>query len=250
MKVLISSLGESPGVITGVIDTLEAEEEIRIDEVVTISTESDDTKKVIKIFEEEVKDYYNNSFVYRCEAIEELQIKEHAITPFMKKVCKWFRYYRNHNADIYVSLAGGRKTMSAIMMFCAQLYGAKMLFHLQVPKEIEMEGHYRYFKNIRDNPTKRRQALHPCDPSVKSSFQYGKDVFLIRVPFIDLSPFLENFVEILNGSVRKDSSSYSIAKELLLKSGLIQIEDEKIIPVGLGKNLLEALVSCQASSVA
>jgi CRISPR-associated protein Csx14 len=143
----------------------------------------------------------------------------------MEEVCKQIRTYRYRNFDIYISLAGGRKTMSALMCLSAQIYGAKMLLHVIVPPWIEQDGMIDILE--RKSKDEQKEILHPSQ----------EDVSLVRLPFISLFPMLEEIQEALNSETIQNKE----VKEMLLTNGLIEVMEDKCVSTEMGKKLLEIL---------
>ncbi|MDW8241519.1 MAG: CRISPR-associated ring nuclease, partial [Acidobacteriota bacterium] len=69
--ILISSLGESPAVVTEAIDKLEHEEGIQFTQVITLGTNENDVRIGAKILSEHIPTHYNKrNIVYLHQAIE------------------------------------------------------------------------------------------------------------------------------------------------------------------------------------
>jgi len=59
---------------------------------------------------------------------------------FMRKAAAIIHGELSSGNEVYLSVAGGRKTMSAAMALLGQLYGVKSLLHLLVNPELERDG--------------------------------------------------------------------------------------------------------------
>ncbi len=124
MNVLISSLGESPAVVTETVDALEREEKIEIDQVITIGTSEWSVDLSQDVLRQEFKCFQGAQIAYIPNQISAKDLlSEEAHLEFLDTVATNLKAYQFANK--YLSLAGGRKTMSAIMTIAAQIYGAK-----------------------------------------------------------------------------------------------------------------------------
>jgi len=62
-------------------------------------------------------------------------------------------------SQVYLSLAGGRKTMSAVMAVLGCIYRAKAIIHVLVPPEVERKGHIDVLEKL--SPEERGEVMHP-----------------------------------------------------------------------------------------
>jgi CRISPR-associated Csx14 family protein len=205
MNVLISSLGESPAVITETVDALEREERIHIDQVITIGTSEWTVWLSQDVLREEfahLRITYMNDGVKAQELITEADHLD-----YLHRVATWLRAYQEQS--VYLSLAGGRKTMSAIMTIAAQIYGVRMLCHIvPLDEELERLGEIRTWWELPEE--KRKEVLHPSADKVR----------LVRLPLLSLFPLLDDLLLGLQGQTNIAPQ----ALQLLEKSGLVQQE--------------------------
>lgn len=111
-----------------------------------------------------------------------------AVVEFMQEACAALRDFRIKRWKVYASIAGGRKTMSALLTLAVQFYGAQWLFHVLVEDpEIEKGGHISVLRNLPDEY--RNRYLHPPVGAIK----------LVHLPFIGLFPLLNDVVAALKG---------------------------------------------------
>jgi CRISPR-associated protein Csx14 len=143
---------------------------------------------------------------------------------FLTAVATQLRAYQF--ANVYLSLAGGRKTMSALMAIAAQIYGAKMLCHIvPLDKELERLGEIRTWASLPRQVQQR--VLHPPADQVR----------LVRLPLISLFPLLHDFLRLLQGHADADAK----AMRLLENSGLIEHEKGQIRRTQSGEQLYVVL---------
>lgn len=168
MRVLISLLGLSPGVVTGAYYALfhgwGIEEPIKVDKVVTLTTNWPGARRL----EEEIARELNQ---WRAEKGIEVQYDttcrervesddlndENSVTEFREKITRLLREtYRDD--EIYLVVAGGRKSMAALAAVAAQLYGRGVqgMYHLHVDRELEDDGSADRFWRL---DRKRRQEV-------------------------------------------------------------------------------------------
>jgi CRISPR-associated protein Csx14 len=224
-NVLISTLGESPAVVTEALDILSGRR-ITIHEVILLTTTDHDAKDSLDLLREHIfaySDYYNikNVNPIQIGAYDDIN-SEGAVIEFMETACDQLRDMRKRGWDVYVSIAGGRKTMSALMTLAVQIYGAKELFHIIVD-DPELERKSRIDKLLHYNEKEQKDILHPDISKITC----------ISMPFIGLFPWITDIVKTLKG----ETEDRGEIKELLCSNGLI--EDNN--PTILGKRFLDIL---------
>ncbi len=206
-KVLLATLGESPAVITEAIDRLK-KEGISIDYVVIITTKDTYATSSLELLYKHIPEYYNGKVELHNTRILETFYdvdSDTAAIEFMNQACDVLRVYRKMGWEVYVSIAGGRKTMSALLALAVQFYGAQRLFHVLVEDPVlEQEGHISKLQNKRREEQTR--VLHPPMEQIK----------LVNLPFIGLFPLLGDIIAGLKGSLVR-----SEVKGLLEQNGLL-----------------------------
>ncbi len=161
MLVLIASLGRAPGVITGTVDAL-IDEGLRPGRVYIATTRdsviwSDCIPLLMKEFEKRYR-----GIEFRCEEIvtEKPDIYDEKDTAeFARKAAAVIARETKIGNDVYISLAGGRKTMSAVMALLGQIYGVKAILHLLVDEELERKGVISKLKELPEE--EKEMVLHP-----------------------------------------------------------------------------------------
>lgn len=224
MNVLISSLGESPAVVTETVDALEREERIKINQVITVGTNEWSVQLSQEVLKEEFHRFDGGRIHYIPDGIsgQELLTEDDHVN-YLSNVAKWLRSYQNQN--VYLSLSGGRKTMSALFTIAAQIYGAKMLCHI-IPEDDELErlGEIHTWSNL---PFEEQQlVLHPPPEKVK----------LVRLPLVSLFPMMNDFLKALQGEMGDPK-----AVELLESSRLVQREHGEIKRTPIGDQLFKVI---------
>ncbi|HXH13088.1 MAG TPA: CRISPR-associated ring nuclease [Alphaproteobacteria bacterium] len=229
MNVLISSLGESPAVITETVDAVEREEHIRIDRVVTIGTREWSVELSQEALQEEFMCFEGGRITYLPLQIEGRDLlRETDHLEFLHAVATQLRMYRF--ADTYLSLAGGRKTMSALMAIAAQIYGARMLCHIiPLDEELERQGEIQIWHTLPQ--AEQQRILHPPAEKVR----------LVRLPLISLFPLLQDFLRALQGQMDVEPQ----AVRLLHDSGLIWREAGMLKRTPSGEQLYAVLADIE-----
>ncbi len=165
--VLISTLGESPGVVTSAVHYYEKirQELIRFERVVVVAPNNDEIRcNCYDLLQRQpcLKNRlsYKNFEAYDVKDQNDLKV-------FMKKMKDVVKECINDGHQIYLNLAGGRKVMSGALLLLAQLYHIKEIFHLSIlddhlDQEIEQYGEWRKLNTLKhDNPEKYDRILYP-----------------------------------------------------------------------------------------
>lgn len=230
-KILVATLGETPQVVTEAIDVLKAVKGIEIEEVVTVSTKG--CKKVDmaqELLREDINRTYGNKIVYYNWPTDFEDVDDQwANIGFMKIVCSVLLHYKG--SERYVSIAGGRKTMSALMTLAVQMYGANGLYHVLVDEnDISAKADIDYLTGDLDEETKKR-IFHPPTEKLK----------LIELPFISLFPYISEFLKVLKGEKSEDLK----VEKILLETGLVKKDKDKLIATPLGNQVKQIIEDIQ-----
>ena len=222
--VLLASLGLSPAVVTETVDAL-LDEGVRLKRVYVFTTSLDDIwNECIPLLMEEFGRRYPD---IRLICKEFTTIKKDDIyneednAEFMRKVGAVMAFERSEGNEIYISMAGGRKTMSAAMALLGQLYGAKAIVHVLVPEEIERKGYIKTLKSL--PPKERERVMHPSREVRR----------LVIFPVIAIPWSVDEVMKALSGK----GASEEVLK-ILKSSGLL---DEEGKPTRAGELILRVL---------
>lgn len=223
-NILFISLGRSPAVVPETLDAL-MDKGIYIKRTYLITT-SDEIilNKCIPLIQEDFKDHYKPKKMklspWQCILSSSDIYTEKDNLELMIKVSGIFKKEKGNN--IYISMAGGRKTMSAAMALLAQIYGARAITHVLVPSEIEKKGNIFQLEKL--SKEGREQIFHP------------EEKRLIFFPVIGISWMLDDMIKALQGiqitSIRKE------VREILIENGLL---DDNYKPTPLGEQLFKLL---------
>jgi len=215
-NVLIATLGESPAVVTEAIDSLNRRG-IKIGIVVLLTTSDASAKKSVDLLCNHILIHYQGSYAVSSSihAYRDVDSDEAAIE-FMTQACSILRQYRLKGDNVYVCIAGGRKTMAALMTLAVQIHGATELFQVLVD-DPELEEKGSIMSLIHLPREEQKDILHP-DPS---------KVKVIRLPFIGLFPWIDLILKALQGGAETPRD----VEELLRSNELID-EEGKPTPIG------------------
>jgi CRISPR-associated protein Csx14 len=229
-KILIATLGETPQVVTEAIDALKEIKGIEINEVVTVSTKGWKVDIAQELLREDIDRNYGNKIVYYNRPTDFEDVDDQwANIGFMKIVCSVLLHYKG--SERYVSIAGGRKTMSALMTLAVQMYGANGLYHVLVDeKDISANVDVDYLTGDLDEEAKRR-IFHPPTNKLK----------LIELPFISLFPYISEFLKVLSGEKPEDLTP----EKILLETGLVKKDKSKVAITPLGSQVKQLIEEIQ-----
>jgi len=219
-NVLIATLGESPAVVTEALDVLK-NRRIPIHEVVLLTTIDSAAEESLNLLTGHLSAAGIGVHPVQVEAYKDIDTDE-AVMEFMEVACNQLRDMQKRGWNVYVSVAGGRKTMSALMTLAVQIYGAKELFHIIVD-DPDLEEKSRIENLMHYSKEEQEELLHPDISKIK----------FVSMPFIGLFPWISDIVKALKG----EATDRKEIKELLSSNGLI--EDNK--PTSLGKRFLDIL---------
>lgn len=217
-NVLISSLGQSPGVVTGTVDALKFFDDVDIHKVITISTNSSSiiNDAVERVLSPEFKDMhieYENIPISAKDINSPDDNRE-----YLEKIMKCFKdnlIFEETNS-IYVSLAGGRKTMSSLVFIGVKTvldayndnptYKAKFkdLTHIIInDSEIEEKGSIKkLLENKNDDFDLYKKCLHPIQAFGSNA---SEKVHLIRLSgiFTKVDELRGTYGDIRNNDLEK-----------------------------------------------
>lgn len=174
-NILISSLGDSPIVVTAMHDLLTRQEDLEINKVVVLHPYG-----YISLAFDYIKEALNG----RCEVIseplpfEDANSKEDSFA-FLHTLYRLLNDSQKNGDAVYLSLAGGRKNMSALMALLVPLFPCiKGLYHV-IDKD-ENSSHSYHFKSI-------EEIIDLSDDDRLSYFSFDDDQLkrlnLIEIPY-------------------------------------------------------------------
>jgi len=145
-KVLISPLGLSPGAVSGLYYALQREMEIKVDKVITISTNDPkrvrSCKRVLEdLFFKEGVDYDSHSILFA-----DLRW-DGAVRAFCKDLAATLAVVKQD--EVYLGISAGYASMGALALLVArQNKAADEVYHLWVDDELQQMGHIDRFGDL------------------------------------------------------------------------------------------------------
>jgi CRISPR-associated protein Csx14 len=226
-KLLIATLGTTPADVTEAVDLL-AEQNCRPDGVILLRTEDPDVREAYELLASHLPQRDNLTWVDSVSIGQygDVDTPEAAVE-FMQEACRILKSYRDAGCRLFVSIAGGRKAMSALLALAVQFYGAERLFHIWAPPWLEAEGEIVQLRNLPEDV--RIQKLHPPLNTMNAEDR----PHLVDLPFIGLFPWLEDIRDALKGNPPDRS-----LKTLLQANNLL---DSQARPTELGIAILNIL---------
>jgi hypothetical protein len=220
-NVLIASLGESPAVVTATIIALVKQAHINIDKLVTIYPAQ---STMISLGKDYIDDIWIN--VWKRNAADHIayplpcaDVNTYASTELFLHTVRGMMAQHHYAGDtLYVSISGGRKNMSAVMLAPAQAFSSvRGVYHVH---DQRLKMNRSLFPSIEElfdvGENERRQWMQPAPEHVS----------LVTIPFRplpdDVRQALEDFVQQMEHSGGQVMHLSPITQRLLCQFGLIQ----------------------------
>lgn len=154
MKTLVALLGRTPGAVTSIFYALQEAGYGTMDRIITLTTNAgstaDDCERFIKEEIEEWQDEQEDETgelptkpKFDPQRISARDLDDETSTDeFQSKIGDILQAAIDQGDEVYLGLAGGRKSMAALAAIAAQFIGADKIkmFHLYVTREIEQCG--------------------------------------------------------------------------------------------------------------
>jgi len=185
-KVLISTLAESPGVVTAAVHFYEKlrQPPVRFSKIIAVIPNNDVLKDNSAGILKQLLD--SKRFSVRNFSADDIR-KPDDLEAFLTTMKNVVQEYVNEGYEIYMNLAGGRKVMSGTLLLLAQLYPVKEAFHLSIlddelSQDIEEHGHYERLGILEHEDHGKYQRI---------LFPNKQDVEVLVLP-IDKCPYLQD----------------------------------------------------------
>jgi CRISPR-associated Csx14 family protein len=229
---LISSLGMSPGVVTGVIDALQYEglkETYNPNYIAVITTDHELTRLSLDVIERDMKKYNPHIKIlpYIMKGVADIITEEDnrvIMRTFVNAVKEGNRLRSEGKVDeLHVNIAGGRKTMSGIFTSFSNIFPVDRVYHLLTTPEMEQKGYIKNFLNSdgvldekKIDSEGLKENLHPKVANAPSS--------LVEIPILhsfdfknllDLTKRIKNQQEI----TQHDLTETMVEGNMLIREG-------------------------------
>jgi CRISPR-associated Csx14 family protein len=205
--ILIASLGDSPVVISAMYDLLTEREKLTLDRVTILHPNGEDVQESYKL----VRDTLSN--VKELETIEldfdDADSWRNACV-FLQHLWRLLRQYEEQKDSVYLSLAGGRKSMAALTAWVVPFFSCvKGLYHVISPEK-------EYFPSVYEikgmSEAKRSREMHPRLDQLK----------LVEIPFDKGQEMSAELISKLRSSLPED---YEKAEALITGQTILQGDD-------------------------
>jgi hypothetical protein len=174
-RVLLASLGHSPGAVTGLYYAL-AREGKPATRVVTFAPSDQDTRDAAGICEDEFRQLgvpYTNHFLDLEDIADDGDARE-----FKAAFASLLQESLHSGAEVLAGITGGRTIMGALMTIVAQTSAPEQvtLYHLDVDSDIEEDGRLPRLWNF-ENEERWRELLAPPEEKCR----------LVKVPYVRMA---------------------------------------------------------------
>jgi hypothetical protein len=156
-RVLIASLGESPVVVSAMYDLLTIQKEFSIDQVIVLHPEGKDIERGYELIEK--------ALASKCRLRREIIPFKDANSwrnacIFLKELYTLLDTCQIRGDTVYLSLAGGRKSMAALMAWIVPFFSCvQYLYHVIDPDEDHLLSIDKLESDL--TPSRRELAMHP-----------------------------------------------------------------------------------------
>ncbi|MDQ2888811.1 MAG: CRISPR-associated ring nuclease [Chloroflexota bacterium] len=205
--ILIASLGDSPAVVSAMYDLLTEREKLTLDRVTILHPKGKDVEESYKLVRKTL------SNVEELETIE-LDFEDadswRNACVFLQRLWKLLRQYEKQGDSVYLSLAGGRKSMAALTAWVVPFFSCvKGLYHVISPEK----EHFPSVQEIKYmSEAKILREMHPrLDQLV-----------LVEIPFDKGQEMSAKLIEKLRSSLPED---YEKAEALITGQTILQGDD-------------------------
>ena len=157
-NVLIASLGESPVVVSVMYDLLTKKQHLKIDRVLILMPDDEYVRRSYQLVQKGLADICND---IQCELLPFEDANSWVnVCIFLQRLYKLLDTSQAKGEGVYLSSAGGRKSMAALMAWVVPFFSCvKHLYHV-IDKD---ERHFLSLEDIRMNlsPFERSRVMHP-----------------------------------------------------------------------------------------
>ena len=190
-NVLIATLGESPIVVTSMVKALQTKKDMKIDQLYVIHPPNNE--RYIRDAYQLVADHLEEQCVVSpCTLGFSDTNSTEASMEFLRILSDLIQTHERAENNVYLSLAGGRKNMSALMAVTCQFFPCVQgLYHILDKRENSSTPNFHSTEDmwLRHEPKERHDMLSPD----------AEDLILVEIPY----PQLSNDKEVLDPFYRE-----------------------------------------------
>jgi CRISPR-associated Csx14 family protein len=204
--VLIASLGDSPVIVSSMYNLLREQEELTIDRVTVLLPNDEEVQHAYELVKEALPN--SKELQLRPELLDfsDADSWENACI-FLQRLYRLLDNYQRQGDSVYLSLAGGRKSMAALMAWVVPFFPCvKKLYHVIDKEEEQFRSAYQIEMQ---SSSRRAQLMHPD----------LNQLFLVEIPFERGKQISEKFHTQLDSSLPKD---YEVAEAIIVGRTILQ----------------------------
>ncbi|TEU18855.1 MAG: DUF4062 domain-containing protein [Anaerolineales bacterium] len=177
-RVLIASLGRSPGVVTGLYHAL-TQTGTAIDAVRTVSTSEFQVQRAVKAVRDDLRNQGMEDYVDVCIGPTDITNDRDA-REFKSAFARLLAEAQDAGDEVAIGIAGGRTVMGALLTIVAQMEAPQgsYFYQLSVPDAIEEDGRFPQFSRL--PPDRQREVLRPMA-------DFMDQCRLVKIPFALIS---------------------------------------------------------------
>ncbi len=253
---LITSLGLSPGVVTGTIDALQygdLGESYSPTHVAVITTDNELTRLSLEVVEHDIKKHNPQLVIHPfiMSGLSDINTRgdNYKVMKMFVSVIREGMKLKEKGAveEIHVNIAGGRKTMSGIFTTLSNIFPVDMVYHLITSPEIEREGNIKNFLRA-DNTLNLEKLSSEESKRILHPKAMGLHAVLVEIPIlrsIDFNDLLDVSLKIHER--RKVHSNHHLIR-LMVRQGLLREKGRETLEItSRGHVLFELLSSFKKS---
>ncbi len=213
--VLVASLGDSPVVVSSMYDLLTKQKNLTIDRVKVLMPKDEE----IQLAYNQVKEALTDTYVYPEILNFEDADSWGKACRFLQELYKKLDQYQKQDDSVYLSLAGGRKSMAALMAWVVPFFPCvKKLYHILDEKE--------------ENFLTAHQILHERPASEFSQLMHPdlQQLTLVEIPFDTGQQISEKFLSRLHSDLPAEfdkAEAIIMAQTILQKDNVLQVDVTK-----------------------
>jgi len=177
-RVLIASLGRSPGAVTGLYHAL-TRTGTPIDAVRTVSTSEFQVQRAVKVVRDDLKDQGLEDYADVCIGSTDITDDRDA-QEFKSAFAHLLMEAKQAGDEVAIGIAGGRTVMGALLTIVAQMEAPEgsYFYQLSVPDAVEEDGRFPQFSRLPLN--RQREVLRPMA-------YFMEQCYLVKIPFVRIS---------------------------------------------------------------
>ena len=217
--ILVATLGESPVVVSSMVRLLTEREKLTIDQVAVLVPGDEDVQLAYKQVQEaltDVRELHRESLDFK-----DADTWRNACT-FLQRLYRLLGHYEKQGETVYLSLAGGRKSMAALMAWVVPYFSCvRKLYHV-IDKNEEQ-----FISSARLNTVSAAKRTQLMRPDIDQ-------LTLVDIPF-EREPKINN--DLFTRLLRASEGTYEEMEALI--AGQTIIQEDTILKVEVTKRVME-----------